>query len=150
MATWKYKTLSNDSCLKFSDNSFFVKGGSFTTKPKTMKKPLLLKPCPLCGCKKSTAFSGSDRNPYGPWFVVCDQCGCSTGPYEHRRSAIKRWNKRVGDKPFDWGELNKGFRVKLFKGKPSMEIITKPDVAKKLFRGSKNWKQHAIQFNKLG
>lgn len=56
-------------------------------------KPLILKPCPLCGHKKITVY-----NPtfYGDSvFVVCNNCECSTGPYGSRRSAIRRWNKRV-------------------------------------------------------
>jgi Lar family restriction alleviation protein len=58
-------------------------------------KELKLKPCHSCGCPKAYVFE--DTTAIRGWCVFCERCGSGTAFFRHRRSAIRRWNKRAGE-----------------------------------------------------
>ena len=56
-----------------------------------------IKTCPCCGFQGSieeTNYSGAIGMEY---HIICNECGLSTGTYEHKQDAVYVWNKRVNN-----------------------------------------------------
>lgn len=63
--------------------------------------PNELKPCPFCG-SKAHIYQKGVKNEYWhdfnyKYIAMCNKCKAHVGEYLHRDTAIKAWNRRVGN-----------------------------------------------------